>query len=131
MNRTRLIFISILLLALVIAGVSLVMRAGSDGGDGQALTVDRPEAVTARVITALPVEPWVRDAAAAFNAGDHSVDGVPVQVEITSMDGLSALGRWDRNEFGALPADVRPEDLSAEELADLENFPTAWIPDSR
>ncbi|NIV40229.1 MAG: solute-binding protein, partial [Anaerolineae bacterium] len=66
-----------------------------------------------------------------FNATDPVVDDVPVQVEIVAMDGLTALGRWDRNDFGALPADVRPEDLSEAEQAVLEDFPTAWVPDSR
>ena len=47
------------------------------------------------------------------------------------VDGLTALGRWDRNEYGALPADVRPEDLGDVESRELEDFPTAWIPDSR
>jgi hypothetical protein len=47
------------------------------------------------------------------------------------MDGLTALGRWDRNEFGSLPADTRPEDLTDAERAQLASFPTAWIPDSR
>jgi hypothetical protein len=53
------------------------------------------------------------------------------------MDGLSALGRWDRNDFGALPRDaVYPRDADTEGLtpdqeAALEDFPTAWIPDSR
>ena len=54
-----------------------------------------------------------------------------VTVEVIAMDGLTALGRWDRNDFGALPADVRPEDLTEEERAALDDFPTAWIPDSR
>jgi hypothetical protein len=84
-----------------------------------------------RILTALPVEPWVRSAAAAFNADNVTVDGVPVQVEIIAIDGLTALGRWDRNEFGALEADARPADLNADARQALEDFPTAWIPDSR
>ncbi len=66
-----------------------------------------------------------------FNAGDNVLDGVPIKVEIVATDGLTALGRWDRNEYGALPADVRPDELTEEERAALEDFPTAWIPDSR
>src|SRR5690606_24704612 len=84
-----------------------------------------------RVLTALPVEPWVRSAAEAFNAANRTVEGSVVTVEIVAMDGLTALGRWDRDEFGALPADVRPEDLSEAQRAQLAEFPTAWIPDSR
>lgn len=132
MNRTRWIFVAILLVALLIVGVSLLWRALSDSGPtGEGLTVERPDTVTVRVLTALPVEPWVRSAAEAFNGTGPVVDGVPVQVEIVAMDGLTALGRWDRNDFGALPADVREEDLSEVERAALEDFPTAWIPDSR
>ena len=131
MNRTRTIFLAIISVALLIIVVSLLLtRDGGNTLDG-GLTVARPEAVTIRVLTALPIEPWVRSAAAEFNNGNNSVDGVPIQVEIVAVDGLTALGRWDRNEFGALPADVRPEDLSETERQALENFPTAWIPDSR
>jgi hypothetical protein len=134
MNRTRWVFVAIVLVALLIVAISLVWRALSDGDRGSAddgLTVERPDAVAVRVLTALPVEPWVRSAAETFNSTDPVVDGVPVQVEIVAMDGLAALGRWDRNDFGALLADVRPEDLSEAEQAALEDFPTVWIPDSR
>ncbi len=130
MNRTRWIFVIILVVALLIVGASLLWRALSGSPQGE-LTVERPDAVTVRVLTALPVEPWVRSAAEEFNATDPQVDGVPVQVEIVAMDGLSALGRWDRNEFGALPPDTDPENLTPEQEAALEDFPTAWIPDSR
>jgi hypothetical protein len=131
MNRTRWIFLAIVVLALVIAGASLIWRATTATPSDMGLSVERPDAVTVRVIVALPVEPWVRNAATKFNGGNHTVDGVPIQVEIVAMDGLTALGRWDRNDFGALPADTRPEDLTDEQRKELEDFPTAWIPDSR
>lgn len=131
MNRTRLIFVAIVVVALVIvvAGLLWANRSGAPADGG--LTVDRPEAVKIRILTALPVEPWVRSAAQAFNAGDNAIDGVPIEVEVVAADGLTALGRYDRDEFGALPADVRPEDLTEAERAALATFPTAWIPDSR
>ena len=131
MNRTRLIFVGIIVAALVIVGVSLALRGQSGGGAPAALTVERPDAATVRVLTALPVEPWVRSAAADFNAADITVDGVPIQVEIIAADGLTALGRWDRNEYGALGPDQDPESLTDAEQAALADFPTAWIPDSR
>jgi hypothetical protein len=131
MNRTRWIFVSIVAAALVIVGVSLVLRATGANPAESELTVDRPENVTIRILTALPVEPWVRNAATAFNAEKRVVNGAVVHIEIVAADGLTALGRWDRNEFGALPADVRPENLSEAERLALEEFPTAWIPDSR
>jgi hypothetical protein len=131
MNRTRLVFIAIVVAALVIVGIGLfVSRTGSTPADA-GLTVERPEAVKIRVVTALPVEPWVRSAGEEFNQAGLTVDGVPIEVEVVAMDGLTALGRWDRNEFGSLPADTRPEDLTDAERAQLASFPTAWIPDSR
>jgi hypothetical protein len=146
MNRTRWIFVGIVVVALIIVGVSLTIGAlrpqGSSSGtgplgnagpanNGEAITVDRPDAITVRVLTALPVEAWVRDAAEAYNATQPNLDGVPVTVEIIAMDGLTALGRWDRNTFGALEAGVRPEDLDAAAREALEDFPTVWIPESR
>jgi hypothetical protein len=131
MNRTRTIFIAIIAVAVLIIAVSLLITSNRGNATDVGLTVERPDAVTIRVLTALPIEPWVRSAAAEFNKGDYTVDGVPIEVEVVAIDGLTALGRWDRNEYGALPADVRPEDLSESERQALEEFPTVWIPDSR
>ena len=133
MNRTRVIFIVIVVVALVIAGAGIFLTQSGGGGGvtGPALTVEKPEAVQVRVLTSLPVEPWVRSAAADFNASGAEVDGVPIEVEVVAMDGLTALGRWDRNEFGALPAETDPQNLTEAERAQLADFPTVWIPDSR
>ncbi len=130
MKRTRTIFISIIAAAVIIVAASLLLTRGN-GATDSAFTLERPAEVTIRVVTALPVEPWVRSAAERFNAGDNTVDGSEITVEIVALDGLTALGRWDRNDYGALPAGVRPEDLSEAERAALADFPTAWIPDSR
>lgn len=129
MKRTRVIFISIIAVAVLIVVVSLLLNRGGNTETG--FTVERPEEVTIRVLTALPVEPWVRSAAERYNAASNTVDGAEVTVEIVALDGLTALGRWDRNDYGALPADVRPDELSDAERAELADFPTAWIPDSR
>lgn len=131
MNRTRSTFIAIVAVAVLIVAASLLWRASVGDSNTPGLTVERPATVTIRILTALPVEPWVRSAAQAFNAGNNTVDGVPIQVEIVAMDGLSALSRWDRNEYGAIPAGTRPEDLTQDQRRALEDFPTAWIPDSR
>lgn len=130
MNRTRFIFISIIVVALLIIGVTLLLT-NQGGSGGASLTVERPDTVTIRVLTSLPVEPWVRSAAEQFNAENRAVDGVPIQVQIEAVDGLTALGRWDRNEFGALGADQTPETLTEAERNALANFPVAWVPDSR
>ena len=131
MNRTRTIFIAIIAVALLIIVVSLLVTTNRGDNTNVGLTVDRPDAVSIRVMTALPIEPWVRSAATEFNNGDYTVDGVPIEVEIVAVDGLTALGRWDRNEFGALEAGMTPEELDEAEQQRLEDFPTAWIPDSR
>ena len=131
MNRTRTIFIAIISVAVLIVVVSLLISTNRGNSTDIGLTVERPDAVTIRVLTALPIEPWVRSAAAEFNNGDNSVDGVPIEVEVVAIDGLTALGRWDRNEYGALPTDMNREDLSEAEQQALDEFPTVWIPDSR
>ncbi len=127
MNRTRIVFFSIVLLALVIVGASLIWRSLSQP---QPLTVTPRGPIPVRVITALPVEPWVRAAAKQFNAERHTLEGEPIQVEVIAMDGLAALGKWDRDEFGVL-GERSPEELSAAEKERLARFPTVWIPDSR
>jgi len=124
-------FAAIIVVALLIVGITFLLTNRNGVPGGTALTADRPDTVTIRVLTSLPVEPWVRSAAEQFNAADYTVDGVPIQVQIEAVDGLTALGRWDRDEYGALTADRRPEDLTDVERDALMNFPVAWIPDSR
>lgn len=106
MNRTRIIFIAVVLLALLIVGVSFLASQLSGN-------VPNPTAqpLPVRVVSALPVEPWVSDAAKKFNAEKHSQDGRTIVVTVTPMDSVTALGKWDRGEFNPVP--------------------TVWIPDSR
>ncbi|HEY63125.1 MAG TPA: ABC transporter substrate-binding protein [Caldilineae bacterium] len=127
MNRTRIVFFVVVLLALIIVGASLAWRALRQP---EPLTVKPRGPIQVRVITALPVEPWVRAAARQFNDKEHKLEGEPIQVEIIAMDGLAALGKWDRDEFGVL-GERSLEELSVEERERLERFPTVWIPDSR
>lgn len=131
MNRTRITFVVIIVVALLLVGATLIIRNMGSTAGTSGLTVEKPESVTIRVLTALPVEPWVRRAAQQFNTANRTVDGVPVQVQVEAVDGLTALGRWDRDEYGALPANTRLADLSDLERKELEDFPVAWIPDSR
>ncbi len=131
MNRTRLIFISIIGIAVLIVAVSITMQRIGGSPMNTTLTVQKPQAVNIRILTALPIEPWVRRAADEFNSGNHTVENVPIHVEIVAVDGLTALGRWDRNEYNALPANTQPSDLSEADRKALDEFPTAWIPDSR
>lgn len=127
MNRTRLTFFAIVTLAVIIVATSLIWRAASRTTP-LAATPRGP--IQVRVLTALPVEPWITAAARQFNEEGHQLDGQPIQVEIIAMDGLTALGKWDRDEFGALGG-LDPNALTEEDRQRLAQFPTAWIPDSR
>jgi len=93
MNRTRIIFFAIVGLALLIIA----------GGKDQVLEV--------HVVSALPIAEWVQSAARDFNAEQHTLEGRPIHVTVTPMDGLTAKGRYEREEMDPLP--------------------TAWIPDNR
>ncbi len=131
-TRSKFIFAGIIVLALVIVGVSLLLNRGqAPGTAGGGLTVDKPNTVTVRILTAIPVDTWVRQAADKYNGEKHQVQGATVQVEIVTMDGLIALNNWDKDAFGTLPADVDPLNLTDAQKKGLENFPTAWIADSR
>jgi hypothetical protein len=129
MNRTRIIFVVIVVAALVIVAAAAMFRLFSD--QPAPLVVEQKGPIQVRVLTALPVYDWVNEAAKQFNAEEHELEGEPIEVEIVSMDGLTALGKWDRDEFGTLPPDADPQNLTAEQEKALERFPTAWIPDSR
>ena len=76
MNRTRIIFISIIVVALLIVGVTVLLTNTGGNTGGAALTVAKPDTVTIRILTSLPVEPWVRSAADSFNAEARTVDGL-------------------------------------------------------
>ncbi len=108
MNRTRIIFFLVILLALGIVGVSLAVQRLTQPGGIQA---PQQSELEVRVVTALPVEPWVQEAARKFNGENRKLEGKPIRVVVTPMDGLTALGRFDRDE--------------------MKPVPTAWIPDSR
>jgi hypothetical protein len=129
MNRTRLIFVLIVGAALIVVaiGVLLPVVRGESGDEDQDASGDTVEV---RVLTALPVEPWVRTAAEQFNGEQHTIEGHPIRVTVVPMDGLSALSKWDREEFFVL-GDRDREALSPEEIQLLDDFPTVWIPDSR
>ena len=128
MNRTRAIFLIIVVLALVIVGASFIYSRLNTGLQPLAPVAHGP--IEVRVLTALPVEPWVREAADQFMQENRKLEGQPIRIQVIAMDGLTALGRWDRDEFGVI-GDRSIDDLSAEETTRLEEFPTVWIPDSR
>jgi hypothetical protein len=115
MSRTRTIFLVIIGLALmvILAGVAaffLVPGLGSPSA-GTTPVARQGEPLKVTIATALSVEPWVSEAAKQFNAEGHTLEGRPIQVTVIAMDGLAAMGRYERGEMDPLP--------------------TAWIPDSR
>jgi len=129
MKRTRLVFAITVAVALLIIGAALVWRYVLNPSP-EPLVILPSGPINVRVVTALPVEPWVRSAAKRFNETKTKLDGEIIQVEIIAMDGLTALGKYDRDEFGIL-GDRQVSDLNATEQQKLDSFPTAWIPDSR
>jgi len=122
MDRTRLIFFVIIGVALlvVVCGLAISLLPRITGSLGPAPTptpTPNPaeETLEVRVVCALPVEPWITEAARQFNAEGHTLEGHPIHVEIIPMDGLAAMGRYEREEFGT----------------EENPYPTAWIPDNR
>lgn len=115
MNRTRIIFFGIVgLTVFVIAGGLIwnwASRQQGTPGPGTPEPGKEGEALEVRIVSALPVADWVGEAAAQFNAENHTLEGQPIHVTVSPMDGLTAKGRYERDEFDPLP--------------------TAWIPDSR
>ena len=127
MNRTRWVFVAIVGAALVVVAVGvLVPLLNSDQEDSE----PSGDAVEVRVFSALPVETWIRAAADQFNAQEPTLEGRPIRVSVTPMDGLAALSKWDREEFFVL-GDRDRETLTEAEKEQLGDFPTVWIPDSR
>jgi hypothetical protein len=110
MNRTRIIFFVIIGLAvLIVAGGLIWSQVDNQPAPLEPETSD--QTLDVRIVCALPVADWVQEAANQFNAEKHTLEGRSVHVTITPMDGLTAKGRYERDEFDPLP--------------------TVWIPDSR
>ncbi len=117
MNRTRWVFFVIIGLAVVAVGAAVVFIVlpgvqndqTSLGGD----EIDTSQPVEVTVVTALSIEPWIREAAARFNQERVVLEdtGQVIHVTIIPMDGLAAKSKFEREE--------------------MDPVPTAWIPDNR
>src|SRR5512136_3373146 len=110
MNRTRIIFFVVIAGAIGIVALGLIARSLTPSANPIA-PAQSNEPIEVRVVTALPIESWVTEAANQYNSEKHTLDGRSVKVTIVPMDGLSALNRFDSASF--------------------DTVPTAWIPDSR
>jgi hypothetical protein len=117
MSRTRIVFFVIIGLAILIVAGGLIWNwvASREPAPISGEEPSGDELLEVQIVTALPVADWVQEAAKEFNApatgGKHTLEGHPIHVTITPMDGLTAKGRYDRDEMNPLP--------------------TAWIPESR
>ncbi len=111
MNRTRIIFFVIIALALAIVLVGILLSQPWNDGETPIEPLVEDEMLTVNVVAALPVADWIQDAARKFNAEQPTLEGYPIHVTITPMDGLVAKGRYEQE--------------------DMDPLPTAWIPDSR
>ncbi len=131
MIRTRIFIVTVLSAAALFLVGTLAWRTIGGDGVSPGFAASRPEVNRIHVVTALPVEQWVRAAADEFSAGGHGTEGANIEVEVIPMDGLVALGNWERNSFAALGTDVLPDELSRDELDALQFFPSVWIADGR
>ena len=111
MNRTRIIFFVIIGLAIVIVVGGLLWTQLGKDDQGPISTTSGDETLEVSVVAALPVADWVQEATREFNEQQHTLEGHPIHVNVTPMDGLVAKGRYEQDEMDPLP--------------------TAWIPDSR
>jgi len=91
-RRTQAVFFTILGAVLLVVAAGLGWQRFGPGAQQQALVVTPRGPVQVRVLTALPVEPWVREAAQQFNEKAYKQDGQPIEVQVIAMDGLTALG---------------------------------------
>ncbi len=111
MSRTRIIFFAILGFALVSVAVGFIAFAFLGRRETTVSLTGGSEPLDVTIVAALSVEPWVSRSAKQFNEEGHSLEGRPIRVDVIAMDGLAAMGRYEREE--------------------MDPFPTAWIPDSR
>jgi hypothetical protein len=112
MNRTRIIFFVIIGLAVLIIAGGLIWNQLAQQPEPIGPGPETGNAtLEVQVVSALPVAEWVQEAARQFNSEQHVLEGHPIHVTVTPMDGLTAQGRYERDEMDPLP--------------------TAWIPDSR
>lgn len=114
MNRTRWIFFAIVGLAVAIVAVAAVLIfLNNEEATIAGEEIDTSQPVEVSVVTALSIEPWIREAAIQFNQENMILEdtGQTIRVTIIPMDGLAAKSKFEREE--------------------MDPVPTAWIPDNR
>lgn len=116
MNRTRWIFFVIVGLAVALVAIGIVVFGLPSDDEETTLgreEIDTSQPIEVTVVTALSIEPWIREAAEQFNQERQILEdtGQTIHVTIIPMDGLAAKTKFERDE--------------------MDPIPTAWIPDSR
>ena len=109
--KSRIIFFVIVGLAVIIVIGGLIWSQAGKSEPGPLTPEVQDDVLEVYVVSALPIADWVQEAANRFNAEQHTLEGYPIHVTVAPMDGLTAKGRYEREEMDPLP--------------------TAWIPDSR
>ena len=133
MNRTRIFIVAVISAAVVLVVGILAWRTITGNAAGRGLAACPPTS-RSTFTSSLPFL-WNRGCGLRLmnsmrQVGD--VDGTTFEVEIIPMDGLVALGMWERNDFDALPTDVTPRRPAPRKVRrPLRAFPTAWIADGR
>ncbi|MHB9033723.1 MAG: hypothetical protein ACYC6L_11840 [Anaerolineae bacterium] len=107
MTKTRWVFVVLILIVAVVVGVALLLRQTGT----TPITTTKSGPIEVRIVSALPIEPFVSQAAKQFNIEKHTLEGRLIEVTIIPMDGLTALSQWDSGG--------------------MDPIPTVWIPDSR
>ncbi len=110
MNRSRLVFLLIVGAAVLVIAVGLIVSAARPEPTPAAPPTPAGP-INVRIVAALGVHDWVAEAAETFNASGQTLDGQPIRVDVTPMDGLMALNHFDAQT--------------------MDPIPTVWIPDSR
>jgi hypothetical protein len=106
MTKTRWIFLSLIVIVVIIVGVALLTRQF-----GSIPVISKAGPLQVRIVCALPVEPFVQQAAQQYNLEKHTLEGQLIEVTVVPMDGLAAMSRWESGQ--------------------MDPIPTVWIPDSR
>lgn len=130
MKRARLLIAAILsVLALLLAG-TLVGRTFSGQSAGIVPAPAGPPEMAILVVAAPALEPWLRAAAEDFNATRPLQNDVPFEIQVVPMAGLTALGNWERSDFGGLLGSQDSEQLNRRGRAGPVLLPAAWVAES-
>jgi len=94
MNRTRVVFVLIILGALLIVCLAFLLQALSDLGAEDETVSGTPlpaGAVVVEIHSSNTKQDWMDQVVASFNAGDHTVDGKPIVATVAHVGSGSSM----------------------------------------